>query len=185
MFLFSVNAADVNLSGVIRNSVTKKPISGAIVNLKGFFSFNIINDKTVVRVDIYNLSGLCVATLVDKILNKGYYQYNLMERGLSSQFYLVKLRTNTLTSFFELPFISGNTSISKVILQKADANSFQSVLAKSTAENDTIVVTKAGYKTMYKEMTSLTETLDILLLSQCFWLFSSSFFRNSRSNSGI
>ena len=50
-------------------------------------------ENTKVSLDIYNISGQKIKTLVDKIQNKGFHEVNFNESNLSSGIYFYKLKT--------------------------------------------------------------------------------------------
>lgn len=134
-----------------------------------------------VRIDLYDLSGRHVASLIDKMLGQGNYRINPYSSTLSRQIYFVKIKSGNQTAMVKMPFAdkpalaSGGASSSPkgdgALKKTGDAEAsptgdgaIGNGLAKPAAVNDTLAVFSAGYLINKKPIASYTGVNDFSLV---------------------
>jgi hypothetical protein len=61
--------------------------------------------ETHVRLEVYNLLGEKITTLVDEVRQAGYHQVRFSAEQMSSGFYLYRLSTNEYTTIRKMMFV--------------------------------------------------------------------------------
>ena len=116
-----------------------------------------------VKIDVCDLNGRLVSTLLDRQLAKGSYSYTPALTGYSAKLYLVKAQIGPSTIVFKMPSCGKSAGVSglKSIASVSGARSF----AKRTDVSDTIIAKKTGYVTQKKSIISYTLTNQNLVLA--------------------
>jgi hypothetical protein len=195
-------AQTIDLTGMVKDSVTGNGIAGATVGLsqqllsavtdaagaytltsqnpvlRGIGRSEVLNTPALkhnnlvfsatgtqrVRIDLYNLSGRHVSSLVDAILDKGNYQICPFSRNQGSQIYVVKLHIGAQTFSFKLPGLSSLASPKGLLRIDRNAGTARG-FAKSAVVSDTLVVSAPGYAIAHMPITSYTGANDFLLVA--------------------
>jgi hypothetical protein len=146
------------LRGIGRNDVLSTPV---------FKHNNLVFGTTGnqrVRIDLYNLSGRHVSSLVDAMLDKGNYQISPFSRNLGSQMYVVRLHIGAQTVSFRVPGFSSSVSPKGLLRIDRDAKAGRGI-AKSAVVSDTLVVSAPGYAIARMPIASYTGANDFLLVA--------------------
>ncbi len=204
LFLSPVQAADINLTGTVKDSSTQKPISGASVGLVNqlfstltdvngsyvlsgssvrfsgsvrnqiiqtpYFSrnrilFGVADDGERVRIDLYDVSGRRVASIVDKSLGQGNYGLNPFLPGLAGQLYFVKIQAGARTAMIKIPYVNNAAGGSGSLGKAGGGLEPGAGLARIAAVSDTLVVSAAGYTTARLAIASYTGENDVALVA--------------------
>jgi hypothetical protein len=121
--------------------------------------FSLPQDNIPVTIGLYNLTGQFVKELVNSRPVKGNYAVTIDTRGISSQFYVVRISINGVTSVFKLqPF---SRIIGRSFAQKSQQ--FQTKLEKLAAVVDTLHATEPGYTLGVKTIDALAGQYDFVL----------------------
>jgi hypothetical protein len=143
-----------NQASTIRTDVFSKPMY-----VGGQVLFSLPQDNLPVTIGLYNLTGQYVTELVNSRPVKGNYAVTIDTRGISSQFYVVRVSINGVTSVFKLqPF---SRIIGSAFAQKSQQ--FQTKLEKLAAVVDTLHATEPGYTLGVKTIDALAGQYDFVL----------------------
>ncbi len=147
----------VRLSGGVQNGLLHAPIF-----TQNALKFGVASVSERVRIDVYNVSGQRVASLLDREIGSGNYQINPYLAALASQIYFVKIQIGSQSSMFTMPLSNKLAAASGGILRRT-GEAGNGSLAKTAAVIDTIVVRAAGYKQTKTTISSYAGSNDIIL----------------------
>jgi hypothetical protein len=119
----------------------------------------------LVRMSIYDLAGRFVRDVMNKNLSKGNYSVSIDARGISSQFYLLRVTINGISSIIRLQpasHLSGGA-----VAQSAPG--FETRLEKLAAIVDTLRATEPGYTLGVTPIDALTGQHDFVLTKNNSW----------------
>jgi|WetSurMetagenome_2_1015567.scaffolds.fasta_scaffold02224_9 hypothetical protein len=139
---------------------------GAPVFRNHMLFFGVTAKSEHVCIDIYNVSGRRVSTLLDESLDQGTYKICPYLSKLSSQVYFVGIRTATRSAMFTMPLVHKSVASAGGLLRKIDG--MEVALGKTAAALDSIIVTAQGYLTAKAGITSYSGTRNISLLGFCY-----------------
>lgn len=124
--------------------------------------FRVADKTSVVRIDLYTLSGRLVRTLLDKELAQGNYRLNLMTGPVASQPCLLQVRLGKNSTVLRLPLLNDKTHTAGTVTKIEHADMpFSS--AKLSAAADTIMAWAVGYSNASLGIDNLTGTYDLTL----------------------
>jgi hypothetical protein len=121
--------------------------------------FNLPVSDATVRISIFDLSGRFVRDVMNKSLSKGNYSVSIDTRGISSQFYLLRVTVNGVASVMRLQpaaRLPGGT-----VVQSSPG--FETRLEKLAAIVDTLRATEPGYTLGVTPIGALTGQYDFVL----------------------
>ena len=125
----------------IENDLIKTPF----FNQNSLF-FGVSKDGEQTVIELYSLSGRRVASLVNTRLSRGNYRIDPFAASFASQVFFVKVRTDSRTAMFKMPFVNKLSAVSGGTLYKINGADARNVAAKSAAVKDTIEVLAQGHK---------------------------------------
>jgi hypothetical protein len=122
--------------------------------------FGVAENDQRIRLEIYDLSGRRIASLVDEKLVRGFYRINPFAKAQAGRVYLVKIQIGDQTEILKIPYVHNQASAPASLRGTNTANN---TVAKTSAVNDTLVVSAAGYATGRKAISAYTGVNDFLL----------------------
>jgi len=120
---------------------------------------------SLVKLSLYDLSGRLVREVMNQTLAAGNYSVSIDGHKLSSQFYMLRVAINGVSSVIRLlpsTGISGGAA-------GTNAAGIRSRLEKLAEVVDTVHATEPGYSIGVKTVTSLTENVDFVLTKVTTW----------------
>jgi hypothetical protein len=130
--------------------------------------FSVSDNAAQVHINIYDFSGRQIGSLVDRILGPGNYRVSPYSPAMSSQVYLVKIRTGDRVAVLKMPCFGKPLPLSGGSLRKINDASGKSAdgsgMGKSRAINDTIAVFASGYLIGRKPVTRYAGTENFSLV---------------------
>jgi hypothetical protein len=144
----------------IRGNASSQPIY-----VRGKVLFGLPTGDALVRMSIYDLSGRCVRDVMNKRLSKGSYSVSIDTRGISSQFYLLRVTINgnaTVVKLQPASRLPGGAVVRK-------APEFETRLEKLDAVVDTLHATEPGYTIGVKPIGALAGQYDFVLTKNNTW----------------
>jgi glucosylceramidase len=124
--------------------------------------FSVADKTSLVRIDLYTLSGKLVRTLLSKELANGNYQLDLFTGPLASQPCLLQVRIGKNSAVLRLPLLDRTVRNTRVIT-KIEHTDKQFSSAKTSAAADTIMAWAVGYSNASLGIDNLTGTYDLTL----------------------
>ncbi len=121
--------------------------------------FSLPQDNLQVTMGLYDLSGRYVKELMNSRLSRGNYGVRVDTRAMSSQFYLVRITVNGMSSVFKLQPLSRIQG--PAVAQ--NVSGFQTKLEKLAAVVDTLHATEPGYTLGVTPVQALTGQTDFVL----------------------
>jgi hypothetical protein len=103
--------------------------------------FSVVNDNAAVRLNVYDLTGRFVTSLLNNRLSAGNYSIPLAASNLSAQPYVLTINVNGISKALRFTPVGQGTMSGSVASIPASASRLEKVLALT----DTIKVTKPGY----------------------------------------
>jgi len=131
----------------------------------GKVRFSLPAGNAVVKMGMYDLSGRFVREVLNKPLSKGNYSVGIDLRGVSSQFYLLRVTINGTSTVLKIrpsPYHSTGE-----VVQSAPG--YQTRLEKLAAVVDTIHATEPGYTIGVKAIDALEGQNDFVLTKNNTW----------------
>ena len=125
----------------------------------GKILFSLPAGDALVRMSMYDLSGRFVRDVMNKSLSRGNYSVSIDTRGISSQFYLLRVTINGASSVMRLQpalHLSGGTVVQS-------APDLKTRLEKLAAVVDTLHATEPGYTIGVTPITVLAGQYDFTL----------------------
>jgi hypothetical protein len=141
------------------NQFSKNPVSK-----NNSICFSISNNNTRVTIDVFNISGKQVGTLLNKNFGIGNYTVDLSKCGVANQFYLAKVQIGTQIFVLRYVYMS-NRIISPEIYHNSINNNSTIMTSEVTAAVDTLIITGAGHRTLRTPVTSYAGTLSFSILA--------------------
>jgi hypothetical protein len=127
--------------------------------------FSLPHSNSLVRMSIFDLSGRFVRDVMNKNLSKGNYSVSIDARGISSQFYLLRVTINGSASVMRL---QSALSLTGGEVVRNDAG-FETRLEKLAAIVDTLRATEPGYTLGVTPIGALTGQYDFTLTKNNTW----------------
>jgi hypothetical protein len=127
--------------------------------------FSLPAGDAFVRMSIYDLAGRFVRDAMNSTLSKGNYSVSIDTRGISSQFYLLRVTINGAATVLKLQPAMHNVSGAVV----ENTPEFQTRLEKLAAVVDTIRATMPGYTIGDTPITALSGQFDFKLTKNTTW----------------
>ena len=127
--------------------------------------FSLPQSNAPVRMSIFDLSGRLVRDVMNKNLSKGTYSVSIDTRGISSQFYLLRVTINGAASVMKLQpalRLTGGEVVQSV-------PGFETRLEKMAAVVDTLHATEPGYTLGVTPIGALTGQYDFVLTKNNTW----------------
>ncbi|HUI91035.1 MAG TPA: beta-1,3-glucanase family protein [Chitinivibrionales bacterium] len=147
-------------SNIVRGDAFSRPIFS-----NGKVLFSVPQGNAWVKLDLYDLGGRFVKTIVNGLQSKGNYAVSIDMRGISSQFFLLRATINGHSSVLRLNPVSRNSSVAAV----RNSPGFTARLEKLAAVVDTIHATMTGYSIGVLPIQSLTGPNDFTLTRNTTW----------------
>jgi hypothetical protein len=126
--------------------------------------FSIGNNNTKVTIDIFNISGKQVVTLLNKSFGIGNYTVDLSKCGVANQFYIAKVQIGTQIFMLRYVYMS-NRTISPEIYHTSINDNSTIMTSEVTAAVDTLIISGAGHRTLRTPVTSYAGTLSFSILA--------------------
>jgi hypothetical protein len=147
-------------SSMVQGKAFSQPIY-----LGGKVLFSVPQDRALVKISIHNLSGRFIKEIINNSYSKGNYSVSIDISNLSSQFYLLKVTINNISSVVMLQAISNGSS--KTIVKKSPE--IKVSLEKLAAVIDTLRATEPGYTLGVKPIEALEGQYDFVLKKNHTW----------------
>jgi hypothetical protein len=138
--------------------------------LGGRVLFSLPQDNGQVRMSVYELAGRFVRDVMNSRLSKGNYAVSIDTRGISSQFYLLRVSINGATPVIKLqPLsrVSAGTIAQNALVFQAHLEKLTAVAV--TAAVDTLHATEPGYTLGVTPISALTGTCNFTLTKNNTW----------------
>lgn len=143
-------------------SVQNRRISNMITFHNGTLSYNVSEKSQQLHIEIFDIKGQKVGSLLQEISGKGTFNSKLLPQGLSAAMYFVKLRIGDCSGVFKIMSIKNQTYAFSGYREK-------SLMNKTLAASDfidSLEVSKDGYKAVCQGINSYSAQLpDIVLQS--------------------
>jgi hypothetical protein len=149
-------------SSSVRSVKNQNPLNQSPIFRSNILFFGVPENDQRVRLEIYDLSGRCIASLLNEKLSRGLYRINPFASTQAGTVYLVKLQTGDQTAILKILYVHNQTSAQAGLLGTTAGNN---TVAKASAVNDTLVVSAAGYETGRKAISTYTGANDFLLVA--------------------
>jgi hypothetical protein len=122
---------------------------------------------SLVKMNLYDLSGRFVRQVMNKNLSRGNYSVSIDARNIASQFYILRVTINGASSvirFQPVTHLSGGTVVQ-------NTSGFRTQMEKMAAGEivDTLHATEPGYTIGVTPITSLTGNCDFILTKNNTW----------------
>jgi hypothetical protein len=127
--------------------------------------FSLPQATASVRMSIYTLAGRFVRDVMNSSLSKGNYSVSIDTRGISSQYYLLRVTINGFASTMRIQPAFHSTD--GAIVQ--NSSEFQTRLEKLAAVVDTLHATLPGYTIGVTPVTALSGQNDFVLTKSTTW----------------
>ncbi|HUI91753.1 MAG TPA: beta-1,3-glucanase family protein [Chitinivibrionales bacterium] len=127
--------------------------------------FSLPAGDAMVRMSIYDLAGRFVRDVMNKSLSRGSYSVSIDTRGISCQFYLLRVTINGSAYVMKLQ-PSSHVAGGAVV---RSASGFQTRLEKLAAIVDTVHATQPGYSIGAETVSSLTGNVNFTLTRVTTW----------------
>jgi hypothetical protein len=127
--------------------------------------FSLPAGDAVVRISMYDVSGRFVRDVMAKTLSKGSYSMSIDTRGISTQFYLLRVTINGVATVMKVQpamHMQGGEFV-------RSAAAYQTRLEKLAAIVDTIHATEPAYTIGVTPVTALTGTCNFTLKKNTAW----------------
>jgi hypothetical protein len=152
-------------SAIKNISCTKENVFSQPTYVAGKVYFSLPASETQVKMNLYDMSGRLVRELINKNLSKGNYTVAIDARGISSQFYLLRVTIQGTASVLKLqPTLKVSRSA-----HVNNASEFQTKLEKLAAIVDTIRATEPGYTIGATPVSTLIGHCDFKLTKNNAW----------------
>jgi hypothetical protein len=145
---------------IMRGDAFSRPIFSS-----GKVLFSVPQDNGWVTMNMYDLAGRFVKNVMNSQQSKGNYAVSIDMRGISSQFYLLRVSINEQSSVLRLLPVSRN-SVGAAVQKSPE---FQTRLEKLAAVVDTLHVTKPGYTIGVLPIQALAGANDFALTKNTTW----------------
>lgn len=158
------NNGEFHLTGTATGVRAKSDMLKQGMSLSGTnLSFTVLENNAAVAIDVFNLKSEHVKTVLNQNVSSGKYSINVSSSELPGGLYFVRARVGAKSASFKIT-TTGLKGASGDLFQTALSNS--SPLKKASADliDDTIKVTKDGYRVTRKAIT-LYNTIYPLLMS--------------------
>jgi hypothetical protein len=126
--------------------------------------FSVHQDNAWVRISMFDMTGRLIKDLVNARKANGSYSVGIATRGVSSQFYVVRVSINGVSTVFKFQPHSRGAA-----LAAQSAPEFQASLKKLTAVVDTIRATEPGYSFGVTPIDVTTGQYDFMLTKMSTW----------------
>ena len=127
--------------------------------------FSLPQSSGLVRMGLYDIGGRFVRDVFNRNLGKGNYSVSVDTRGISSQFYLLRVTINGAATVLKLQPAMHNAGGAVV----ENTPEFQTRLEKLAAVVDTIRATMPGYTIADTPITALSGQFDFKLTKNTTW----------------
>jgi hypothetical protein len=127
--------------------------------------FSVLQVKAWVKMSMYDLAGRFVKDVMNSTLTRGNYSGSIDTRGISSQYYLLRVTVNgatTVLKFRPLSRVQGTTMAQNV-------PEFQARLEKVAAVVDTLHATEPGYTIGVTPIDTLVGHYDFVMTKTTTW----------------
>jgi hypothetical protein len=148
-----------------KSTLTRGGAFSQPLNVGGKVLLNVPARDAMVRMSLYDLSGRLIREVMNRSLTRGNYSVSIDPRGISSQFYLLRVTINGAASVIKLQPLS-HVAGGGVI---QNAPEFQTRLEKLVAVVDTLHATEPGYTIGVTPLTELRGRYDFSLTKNTTW----------------
>ncbi len=128
--------------------------------------FGISKSEEPVQIDLFDLCGKHISSIVNTRLSKGTYQVNPFKEPLAGQLYFAKVQISEKTYTLRIPYAKNASESAIDFVGNEKNNRFGSGLIKAVAINDTLMVSALGYATVRKAITAYVGTNNFLLTAK-------------------
>jgi hypothetical protein len=127
--------------------------------------FSLPQATAPVRMSIYTIAGRFVRDVMNNSLSKGNYSVSIDTRGISSQYYLLRVNINGAATVMRIQSALHSTNGAIV----RNSSEFQTRLEKLAAVVDTLHATMPGYSIGVMPIQALTGANDFVLTKNTTW----------------
>ena len=124
--------------------------------------FGVVNPSERVRIELYDLAGRRVKSLLDKNLIRGDYQINPVTGALSSRLYFMKVQIGANAAVLKMPLVYGGMSRPGQLVKQYNGNPGNG-FAKASAVVDSMLAGSVGYNTAGRTIDNYTGVYDFVL----------------------
>ncbi len=135
------------------------------VYMGGKVLFSVLPVKAWVKMSMYDLAGRFVRDVLNSTLTRGNYSGSIDTRGISSQYYLLRVTINGATNVLKFRPLS---RVQGATLAQNEPD-FQARLEKVAAVVDTLHVTEPGYSIGVTPIDTLVGHYDFVLTKTTSW----------------
>ncbi len=162
---YQLGSGNCNVNVVPKSPLVRGDAFAQPVYVGGKVLFSLTQSDALVRMSIYDLTGRCVRNVLNKSLSKGNYSMSIDTRGISSQFYLLRVTINGAASVLKLQPVSH--LLGGTVVQSTPG--FETRLEKLAAVTDTLHATEPGYTIGVTPITALTGQYNFTLTKNNTW----------------
>lgn len=152
---FSIKITGTHKPLLNKRLLTYPEIKGNTLN------FVVDKDNQSVKVSVFSLNGRLIYDVIDKRLPADNYHLNLQKKTPGTNIYAIKLQIGNQTFYMKMPVINSR-NITEIPVHKENASIFGR-LEKRVAVIDTLKVSKTGYISVSKPVTSYDNSFTIAL----------------------
>jgi hypothetical protein len=158
---FTIMGTSIGGMSLIHSSAVHKPV----VTNAGI-SFGVGENGSQVRLEVFNLLGKRICSVIDQSLTGGNYLADPFANSMAPQVYFVSLRLGNEKYVFRMSFLQSRRSAIAVRLRKVGgSDGVSGLLAKSAAVVDTFIIGATGYQGLVQTIGSYTGPFNFILLA--------------------
>lgn len=167
---YHLGTGTCNVNVIPKNTLTPGDAFSRPVCMGGKVLFGLLAGDAWVRMSLYDMSGRFVRDLMNKSLSRGSYSVSIDTRGISSQFYLLRVAVNGAASVIKVQplsrvpagTIAQNDPVFQARLEKLTATAVAAAV-------DTLHVTAPGYSIGVRPIDVLTGVYNFTLTKTTTW----------------
>jgi glucosylceramidase len=124
--------------------------------------FEVVNHPERVKIELYDLSGRRIKSLLDRNLPRGDYQINLKAFAISSRLYFLKAQIGANAAVIKMPVINGAGAGTGNFI-KQQRGIAENGFSKFSATVDSMLAGSVGYNTAARTIDNYTGVYDFVL----------------------
>jgi beta-glucosidase-like glycosyl hydrolase len=154
------------------------PFSGNVLIVKTpalrekYLYFGVFEKSEPVRIDLFNILGRRVGSLVNQELSRGNYRISPFVPNMALQLFFIKVQTGRRTTIVKLPLTRKYAAAGGRSVQRLSGNQVPTSLAKVSAVVDTLVASAPEYQIVSKPIEAYSGVHDFVLTKTGFGLAS-------------
>jgi hypothetical protein len=162
---YQLGTGTCNVNVIPRSLLARGDAFSQPTYVGGKVLFSLPQTTATVRMSIYTVAGRFVRDVMNSSLSKGNYSVSIDARGISSQYYLLRVTINGAATVMRIQpaFHSTDGAIVR------NSSEFQTRVEKLAAVVDTIHATMPGYAIGVTPITALSGQFDFVLTKNTTW----------------